>query len=301
MDRASLHLETRNALSVADELSRHEHYLGEDELAARLAALRTALADLEREIGRTYDDESRAQPETIEAFERSFESLLVHKGEIPRALRARAKKLLASAERVSIALWDPHAQVPSKPLFGVLPIARVVPQGVHSLLDVARSFGFLASAAVARTQRATAVGVTLGLGLAGTSLTTDDRLGAVKMIPIEMHEGVDWAGSLGAIAAPFVLGYTKRDPLAALMHIGLGIGGLLVSLVTDYRAHDGISWPRRSKGGPRLTLPRGKRGGRVGDVQRPLEGFSAAPTDWQEELAEGPHEGLTESPDTIGG
>jgi hypothetical protein len=284
MDRTALHLEIRNALSIADELSRYEHYLGQDELAGSLAALRSALGDLERDVGRSHLDLSAPDPVTVESVERSLQSLIIRRHDVPRSLRARTEQLLASTERVSIALWDPTERVPSKPLLGAgwpaLPIARVVPQDVHSLLDYVHAAGFLASAKLARTGRARAVGVALGLGMGGAAAITDCRLSAAKVLPIELHETLDYAGGLTAIAAPFLLGYVKKDPIAALIHIGLGIGTVVTSLVTDYRASLGLTWPKRSKGGPQLRPAHGEKGIRVGDVQRPLEGLSSAPTDW---------------------
>jgi len=285
MDRTALHLEIRNALSVADELSRHEHYLGHDELAGSLSALRSALGDLERDVGRSHLDPTAPDAATVEGVERSLQSLIIRRHDVPRSLRARTDELLASAERVSIALWNPAERVPSKPLLGggvwpSLPIARVVPQDVHSVLDYMHSASFLVSAKLARTGRARAVGVALGLGMGGASAITDYRLSAAKVLPIELHETLDYVGGLTAIAAPFVLGYVKKDPIAAMMHIGLGIGTLVTSLFTDYRASKGLTWPNRSKGGPQLRPPHGLHGIRVGDVQRPLEGLSSAPTDW---------------------
>lgn len=281
MDRTALHLEIRNALSVADELSRHEHYLGHDELAGSLSALRSALGDLERDVGKSHADVSAPDPVTVESVERTLQSLIIRRRDVPRSLRARTEELLASAERVSIALWDPTGRVPSKPLFGALPIARVVPQDVHSVLDYVHAAGFFASAKLARTGRARAVGIALGLGLGGASAITDYRLSVAKVLPIELHETLDYAGGLTAIAAPFVLGYVKKDPIAALLHIGLGIGTIVTSLFTDYRASKGVTWPNRSKGGPQLGAPRGANGVRVTEVQRPLEGLSSAPTDWK--------------------
>ena len=280
MDRTALHLEIRNALSVADELSRHEHYLGHDELAGSLSALRSALGDLERDVGKSHADVSAPDPVTVESVERTLQSLIIRRRDVPRSLRARTEELLASAERVSIALWDPTGRVPSKPLFGALPIARVVPQDVHSVLDYVHAAGFFASAKLARTGRARAVGIALGLGLGGASAITDYRLSVAKVLPIELHETLDYAGGLTAIAAPFVLGYVKKDPIAALLHIGLGIGTIVTSLFTDYRASKGVTWPNRSKGGPQLGAPRGVNGVRVGSTQRSLEGLSSAPSDW---------------------
>jgi hypothetical protein len=282
MDRTALHLEIRNALSAADELSRHEHYVGDDDQAAALAALRTALSDLERDVGRSHEDTSAPDPDHVASVERALQTLIIRRHEIPQSLRRRTEELLASAERVSLALWDPTERVPSKPLLGVLPLARIVPQDVHSVLDYVHSAGFLLSAKLARTKRASAVGVALGVGLGGASAITDYRLSAAKVLPIEIHEGLDYAGGLTAIAAPFVLGYVRKDPIAALVHIGLGIATVVTSLVTDYRATKGVTLPRRSHGGPQLGAPKGEKGIRVPDVQRPLEGLSSAPSsDWE--------------------
>lgn len=287
MDRTALHLEIRNALSVADELSRHEHYLGQDELAGSLSALRGALGDLERDIGKSHIDLSAPDPATVEGVERSLQALIIRRHDVPRSLRARTEELLASAERVSLALWDPTGRVPSKPLLGgggwpSLPLGRFVPQDVHSALDYMYSASFLASATLARTGRARAVGVALGVKMGGASAITDCRLGVAKLVPIELHETLDYLGGITAIAAPFVLGYAKKDPVAALIHVGLGIGMVVTSLFTDYRASKGLASPNRSKGGPHPGAPHGERGIRVGEVQRPLEGLSSAPSDWNQ-------------------
>jgi hypothetical protein len=135
MDRTALHLEIRNSLSLADELSRHEHYLGQDDLAGSLSALRTALADLERDVGRSHADESAPDATTVQTVERALQTMIIRRRDVPKSLRSRTDEMLASAERVSIALWDPREPVPSKALLGTLPLARVVPQDVHSVVD----------------------------------------------------------------------------------------------------------------------------------------------------------------------
>lgn len=280
MDRTALHLEIRNALSVADELSRYEHYLGEDELSGCLAALRSALSDLEREVGRSHADLHAPDPSTVESVERSLQALIIRRQRVPRVLAYRTEQLLASAERVSIGLWDPNERVPSKPVLGMLPLARAIPQDVHSVLDYVHAAGFFVSAKIARTSRGRAMGMALGLGLGGASVITDYRLSVAKILPIEAHETLDYAGGISAIAAPFLFGYVKKDPIAAMIHIGLGIGTVLTSLFTDYRASKGVTWPTRSNGGPQL----GARS-RVEDAQRPLEGLSSARTDWAPEIA----------------
>lgn len=288
MDRTALHLEIRNALSAADELSRHEHYVGDDARAGALAALRTSLGDLEREVGRSHADESALDPDHVASMERALQSLVIRREEAPRALRRRTEALLASGERISLALWEPAERMPSKPLLGLLPLARVVPQDVHSVLDYVHSAGFFLSARLARTKRATAVGVALGVGTAGAAMATDHRLSAAKLVPIELHEGLDYASGLTAIAAPFLLGYVRKDPISAWLQIGLGALGVATALVTDYRASKGLTLPRRSQGGPHIGPSRGQRGIRVPDVQRPLEGLSSAQSsDWESVVGSG--------------
>jgi hypothetical protein len=86
-----------------------------------------------------------------------------------------------------------------------------------------------------------------------------------------------------AIVMPFALGYVRKDPIAAAVQIVTGLVTCVTSLFTDYRASTGRTWPRRSKGGP--ELPVGETGTRVPEVQRPLEGFSSAPSDWRPDEA----------------
>jgi hypothetical protein len=256
MDRTSLHLEIRNALSVSDELSRYEHYFGQDELAGSLSALRSALGDLERVVGRSHEDASLLDPEMVASVERARESIMLRRHDVPRSLRRRTAKLLASAQRVSVASRNPDERVPSKPVLGGLPLARAVPQDLHSVLDYVYSACLLASAAAAKTNPGRVMGVLLGAKLGGVAAITDARFSVAKIVPIELHASVDYAVGIAAIAAPFVLGYAKKDPVVAMLHVGVGVGTLLTSLLTDYRASKGVTWPTRSNGGPHVGAPR---------------------------------------------
>ena len=79
----------------------------------------------------------------------------------------------------------------------------------------------------------------LGSSAIGVSLYTDYRLSVAKVIPIEVHETIDYAWGALAIAAPFVLGYWKTSPTVGLMHVLSGVGTILSSAFTDYRAWRG--------------------------------------------------------------
>lgn len=133
-----------------------------------------------------------------------------------------------------------RAGILSRPLLGKLPLRRWVPQDVHSLLDykggtVSALAGMLSGDEVAKT-----AGLTLGASVIGLSLVTDYRLSLTKLVPIEAHEIGDYVYGVAAIAAPFVLGYAKRSPMAAALHVLVGLSTLLASLVTDYRCQTGM-------------------------------------------------------------
>jgi hypothetical protein len=125
---------------------------------------------------------------------------------------------------------------PAKKLFGVLPIMRLIPQDIHSVMDYANAGGFATGAVLTDCPKARAASIILGSAGAGVSLMTDYRLSVAKVIPIEAHEVIDHAWGLMAIASPFVLGYWKSAPRVALSHVIAGASTILASLFTDYRA-----------------------------------------------------------------
>jgi hypothetical protein len=228
----------------------------------------------------------------VESVERAASVLRRRHDDVPRVLLPRLVALVASAERVSFGLSRPEERVPSKPVLGVLPLARIIPQDAHSVADYLCAGALMVSARLARTSRARAAGMTLAIGDASVSMLTDYRLSVAKLVPIEVHEIADHLTGLSCMAAPFVLGYVRKDPIASAIQIATGLGMIVASLFTDYRATKGVTFPMRSKGGPdaldadfpRADLESGEQGRRVPDVQRPLEGFSSAPSDWQPDV-----------------
>lgn len=127
---------------------------------------------------------------------------------------------------------------PSRSLFG-LPLARWIPQDVHSVMDYVDGATAAMGTLIADEDDATAkiASIVLGAGAAGVSLMTDYRLSLAKVIPIETHEAIDHIWGVTCIAAPFVLGYWKSSPRTAITHIAVGVGSILASLVTDYRSY----------------------------------------------------------------
>jgi hypothetical protein len=61
-----------------------------------------------------------------------------------------------------------------------------------------------------------------------------------KVIPIEAHEAIDYAFGISAVTAPFLFGYYKTAPRVAALHVLTGLGTMLSSLFTDYRAYRGV-------------------------------------------------------------
>jgi hypothetical protein len=128
---------------------------------------------------------------------------------------------------------------PSEPLLKVLPITRWIPQDVHSVMDYVDGLTVATGALTADEDDSVArlASLALGASAVGVSAITDYRLSLAKIIPIRMHEAIDYAWGMSCIAAPFALGYWKSSPRTAMTHIMVGAGTVLASLFTDYRSY----------------------------------------------------------------
>lgn len=125
---------------------------------------------------------------------------------------------------------------PSKPVLG-LPLARWIPQDAHSFMDYANGAVTASMAFASDDKAAQLASITLASLVVGVSAVTDYKISIAKILPIEVHEVADYVWGASAIAAPFVLGYWRSSPKVALVHIIAGVGSILGSLVTDYRAY----------------------------------------------------------------
>jgi hypothetical protein len=126
---------------------------------------------------------------------------------------------------------------PAKPLLRVLPIKRWIPQDVHSVLDYMGGLTTMSGYFTAETEEAELASVALGAVDVSVSLLTDYRLSLAKLIPIRVHETLDYVFGAACIAAPFALGYWKKSPVTAMTHIVTGASVILGSLFTDYRSY----------------------------------------------------------------
>lgn len=142
-------------------------------------------------------------------------------------------------------IWEELAHLtkptgtPSRPLLRVLPIRRAIPQDLHALGDYANAFRVMAAGLLAKDRNARAASLVLGASSLVVSSLSDYRISVVKLIPIEAHQVFDYVWGAAAIAAPFVLGYRKRAPLTATLHILVGATHLIGSSFTDYRSARG--------------------------------------------------------------
>lgn len=231
----------RRAIMQADELSRRAHEERHEPIAQALDALRTALVHVEEALGG-----GRSAVPILPDLERMIQDLtgfvdrvgpevrqVYHQGLV--AFRGVIRDL--EGELASIA---PSQEIPSRPLLGVLPLARLIPQDVHSVIDYASAGVLLGTCMAAETTSAKVVGAALGASGICTSALTDYRLSLAKIIPIEAHEAIDHLWGASAIAAPFVFGYWRRDPAVAAVHVMTGAMTILASLITDYRAATGV-------------------------------------------------------------
>ena len=133
----------------------------------------------------------------------------------------------------------------SAPLLGRLPLARLIPQDVHSIADYAN--GAMVGVGVgAWDPRAKVASLVLASAVVGVSALTDYRLSLAKVIPIEAHEAIDHLWGISCIAAPFLFGYWKTSPKTAIAHVATGAVTILASLFTDYRAYRGVGRANRA-------------------------------------------------------
>lgn len=162
----------------------------------------------------------RAQPHSFRSLARDMPALPVDE---TRPL----------AERVSRPM---SVGTPSRPILG-LPLARLVPMDCHSFMDYGNGLVTGGMALATDDKAAQLASITLASLVIGVSAITDYRVSLAKILPIEVHEIADYVWGASAIAAPFVFGYWKSSPKVAITHIVAGIGSIVGSLITDYRAY----------------------------------------------------------------
>lgn len=118
---------------------------------------------------------------------------------------------------------------------------RFVPTGIHAYFDYIGGVGLIAAPFVFGFSSvggaAVILPMVLGAGLIIYSLLTNYELGipGVKLIPMTYHLIFDFVACVLLAASPFLFGFINQAPNAWLPHIILGVGVILLVLVTQTR------------------------------------------------------------------
>jgi hypothetical protein len=171
---------------------------------------------------------------------------------ITESAREKVSQVLARVDKAELSTG-----ARSKSLWG-LPVKRIIPQDVHSMIDYAGGATGLVAAYCANSVRARMANGALATASTGVSLLTDYKLSLARIIPIEAHEAIDYAWGLSNVLSPFALGYYRKDKVVSVIQIALGIGTIAASLITDYRAFSRANGARarRSEGATRSHTKR---------------------------------------------
>jgi len=147
-----------------------------------------------------------------------------------------------------------EGRLSKRPLGLRLPLRRTIPQDVHSVFDyMGGAMNLLCGTALCNSKRAGIAASVLAGSALGVSLLTDYRLSLAKLIPIEAHEVIDYVWGASNVVAPFALGYAKKDPAVSVIQCAIGLGTIVASLFTDYRAFS--RGGRRSRKRSRVIKP----------------------------------------------
>ena len=77
--------------------------------------------------------------------------------------------------------------------------------------------------------------VLVGAGILVLAVLTDAPTGIARSLPVASHVVLDYVLALFFIVAPFVLGFSDDDDAATAFFIILGIGYVLLAVMTRYR------------------------------------------------------------------
>jgi hypothetical protein len=207
MSQAELQRDVRSAISITYELLRHEHILQREPIARALGDLESELARIEAKLGGPRREEIVAS--TLDPYMDRVEQVA---DAADRVVAEQIRALVASLRDIQRKLAGLSPR--TRPHYR----RRASPARAHVLVAGAVGLGALASVALARTTRAKAVSGALGalaLALAASSGQRHDGAGA--------NEAADGAVGAALAAAPFALGYSRRDPGAAAAHAMIGL------------------------------------------------------------------------------
>jgi hypothetical protein len=79
------------------------------------------------------------------------------------------------------------------------------------------------------------VSVLVGVGILVLAVVTDAPTGIARTLPVASHVVLDYVLALFVIVAPFVFGFSDDDNGATAYFIVLGVGYVLLAVLTRYR------------------------------------------------------------------
>lgn len=79
------------------------------------------------------------------------------------------------------------------------------------------------------------VSVLVGVGVLVLAVVTDAPTGIARSLPVASHVVLDYVLALFLIVAPFVFGFSDDDDAATAYFIVLGVGYVLLAVLTRYR------------------------------------------------------------------
>ena len=79
------------------------------------------------------------------------------------------------------------------------------------------------------------VAVLVGVGVLVLAVVTDAPTGIARSLPVASHVVLDYVLALFLIVAPFVFGFAGDDNAATAYFIVLGVGYVMLAVLTSYR------------------------------------------------------------------
>jgi hypothetical protein len=112
---------------------------------------------------------------------------------------------------------------------------RMLPWSLHESLDYLAGIFLIVAPFIFgfRDEGAFPLFVAVGVLVLANVLLTAGPFGVVKVVPMQLHAGVDYVLAFFLIGAPFLFGFTGTDA-ALLSSMFLGLALLVVALVTAF-------------------------------------------------------------------
>jgi hypothetical protein len=118
---------------------------------------------------------------------------------------------------------------------------RIIPTTVHGVLDYLGGIILIIAPNIFGFDNVGGVAVwlprILGVAFLLMALLTNYELSLVKVIPMSAHLGIDIVASIVLAISPFVFGFSDNPANVWLPHVVVGVGYLIVSLLTQTEPH----------------------------------------------------------------